>query len=116
MKMNSLDPLFSALGDPTRRQVVEMLSDGREMTVNEVAQKFAMSRQAVAKHLAILRDADVIRSEKHGRERVHVLVPRRMTALSKWVEHYSEFWDGKLAGLKKLIEEEQTHVGNKKRD
>lgn len=114
--MNSLDPLFSALGDPTRRQVVEMLSDGREMTVNEVAQKFDMSRQAVAKHLAILRDADVIRSEKNGRERVHVLVPGRMIALAEWVEHYSEFWDGKLAGLKKLIEEEHADVGDKKRD
>jgi DNA-binding transcriptional ArsR family regulator len=114
--MNSLDPLFSALADPTRRQVVEMLSDGREMTVNQVAQKFDMSRQAVAKHLAILRDADVIRSEKQGRERVHVLVPGRMTALAEWVERYSEFWDEKLIGLKKLIEEEQRHDRDTKRD
>jgi DNA-binding transcriptional ArsR family regulator len=114
--MNSLDPLFSALGDPTRRQVVEMLSDGREMTVNEVAQEFDMSRQAVAKHLAILRDADVIRSEKRGRARVHVLVPGRMAVLAEWVEHYSEFWDGKLSGLKKLIEEEYSNDRNKKKN
>ncbi len=110
--MNSLDPLFSALADPTRRQVVEMLSDGRQMTVNEVAQQFDMSRQAVAKHLAILRDADVIRSQKHGRERVHVLAPERMNALAEWVEHYSKFWDERLSSLKKLIEEEQVHVGD----
>ena len=95
-KMNSLAPLFSALADPTRRQVVEMLSDGREMTISDVAQKFDMSRQAVAKHLSILRDADVVRCEKRGRERVHVLVPERMAMLADWVAHYSEFWDAKL--------------------
>jgi DNA-binding transcriptional ArsR family regulator len=114
--MKSLDPLFSALADPTRRQVVEMLSDGREMTVNEVAQQFDMTRQAVAKHLTILRDADVVRCEKQGRERVHYLVPARMNALAEWVEHYSAFWDRKLTGLKELIEEEHGHDRNKKRD
>ena len=104
--MNRLDPLFSALADPTRRQVVEMLSDGREMTVQEVAQNFDMSRQAVAKHLSILRAAEVVQCEKRGRERVHVLAPERMSELAEWVEHYSRFWDDRLARLKRLVEEE----------
>ena len=93
-----------------------MLSDGRAMTVNEVAQKFDMTRQAVAKHLNILRDADVVRCEKHGRERVHYLVPGRMSVLAEWVERYSAFWDRKLTVLKELIEEEHSHERDKKRD
>ena len=55
--MTELDPILAALADPTRRQVIELLSDGREMTMTDVTKNFDMSRQAVGKHLGILKDA-----------------------------------------------------------
>ena len=111
--MIELDPIIAAIADPTRRQVIEMLSDGREMTMTDVAQNFDMSRQAIAKHLGILRDAGVVVSEKRGRERIHVLAPDQMNLLTEWVNHYSRFWDKRLAKLKDLIEEDHNRDRHK---
>jgi len=102
-----VDPVFIALADPTRRQIVEMLSGGEGLSVNEIADHFEMSRQAVAKHLNVLRRAEVISGEQRGRKHIHTLVPGRLNSLAEWVEHYSRFWDEKLSTLKSLVEKEQ---------
>jgi len=104
--MSQVDPVLNALADPTRRQIVEMLSGGEPMTMNDIADGFHMSRQAVAKHLTVLRDANVINGKQQGREHVHVLAPETLHTLVEWVDHYSQFWDSKLATLKSLGEKD----------
>jgi len=101
--MVDAQPVFRAIADPTRRAIISMLAQN-EMTVGDVASAFSMTRPAVAKHLAVLRGAELIRSEKRGRETINQLQPERLKAVSEWLEFYSSFWDDKLLKLKAAVE------------
>lgn len=95
--------VFRAIADPTRREIMAMLATN-EMTVNEVASRFEMTRPAVAKHLGVLRDGGLISVEARGRERVNRLAPDGLKTVADWLEFYSRFWDDKLDKLKAAVE------------
>ncbi|PHR92117.1 MAG: transcriptional regulator [Robiginitomaculum sp.] len=95
--------VFRALADPTRRTIIGLLAD-RSLTVTQVASHFDMSRPAVAKHLGILQDGDIICVKAQGRERVNSLQPMALKSVSDWLSHYNHFWDEKLSNLKSAIE------------
>jgi DNA-binding transcriptional ArsR family regulator len=107
--MSAIDPVFAALADPTRRRIVETLSGGDARSVNDIAQHFDISRQAVAKHLNVLREAGIVRGEPRGRQHLHALAPETLSTLTEWVDHYGQFWNDRLATLKKLAEEDKRH-------
>jgi DNA-binding transcriptional ArsR family regulator len=103
------DPIhhvFNALADSTRRQIVEMLSDGDARSVSEITRHFGMTRQAVTKHLAVLMEGGILVSERHGRDRYNRLRPEGFDPLREWFSHYSAFWDDRLSALKKQVEQE----------
>lgn len=97
-------PVFRALADPTRRAIIAMLAEG-ERPIGDIAEKFEMTRPAVAKHLAILKEGGVIRVEKKGRERINRLDPAALKSAADWLNYFDRFWDDKLAKLKKAVEE-----------
>lgn len=99
------DALFKALADPTRRQMVEVLSRG-ERTVGELAEPLAMTLAGASKHVGVLEGAGLVRREKRGRERVCRLDPAAMFALRDWVERYAAFWDAQLDALDKALKED----------
>ena len=96
-------PVFRALADPTRRAIVSMLAM-RERTVGEIAASFEITRPAVAKHLAILKEGDIIRVRTNGRERINTLNPAALKRAADWLNYFDHFWDEKLANLKKAVE------------
>jgi len=96
-------PAFRAIADPTRRAIMGMLASS-EMTIGEVADRFEMTRPAIAKHLGILRDGGLVSMRENGRERVHSLEPMALKPVEDWLEHFSHFWDEKLGSLKTAIE------------
>ena len=108
----SLDVAFSALGDSTRRAMLERLSRG-EASVSQLAAPFGVSLPAIQKHLRVLERAGLITHEKRGRIR-HVRlarVPRRGRAhfpplreLKDWLEHLDSLWDDSLQRLKLQVE------------
>lgn len=95
--------LFKALADPTRRSIIGMLAE-QSLSVSEIAENFDMSRPAVAKHLRILKDGDIIRVNIKGREHINSLRPEALKSVADWVAQYSHFWDEKLENLKQAIE------------
>lgn len=97
-------PVFRALADPTRRAIIAMLSEG-ERPIGDIAAKFDMTRPAVAKHLAILKEGGVIRVEKKGRERINHLDPSALKSAADWLNYFDKFWDDKLEKLKQAVEE-----------
>ena len=101
--MTDLQPAFRALADPTRREILMMLGDA-DLTVAEVAGRFDVTRAAVKKHLTILEDGALIRSEPRGRERVHYLQPDAIRPVFDWLNYFDRFWDTKLEDLKHAIE------------
>ncbi|MGD8930752.1 MAG: metalloregulator ArsR/SmtB family transcription factor [Lysobacterales bacterium] len=104
MATRSIDQTFAALSDPTRRRIVEVLTQAGAMRVGDLVARFESSRQAVTKHLDILCDANLVATQWQGRERISRLAPDALSALRDWMEHYDRFWSEKLDNLKMLIE------------
>lgn len=86
----SLDLIFAALADPTRRAILTMLLED-DMAVTDVAHPFAMSLAAVSKHLAILAEARLISQEKRGRVKWCKLEPDAMRAATVWIQGFGQF-------------------------
>jgi len=96
--------VFQAIADPTRRAILDRLRLG-PAPVNSLASGFPVSRPAISKHLRILREADMVREERHGRERVYQLHPERLKEIDDWILAYRDFWQSSLNRLKSYLEE-----------
>lgn len=99
-------PVFRALADPTRRSIIDLLQV-EPLPIATIAEQFDMSRPAVAKHLSILKEGGLIAVEKKGRERINHLTPGGLKTIAEWINHFDQFWDDRLAQLKKAAEETQ---------
>lgn len=97
---------FAAIADPTRRQIIAMLAS-QDLTVNEIADAFDLTRPAISKHLRVLRETGLVIERKEGRQHVQSFNGAGLTPLSDWVRTYEDFWDRKLAKLKAVMEEAQ---------
>jgi DNA-binding transcriptional ArsR family regulator len=95
--------VFAAVGDPTRRRVLDLLSRG-ELPVRQIAAPFAMTRPAISQHLRILRRARLVEVRRAGRERFYRLRARPLREVYDWVTHYQRFWQGKLKALGAYLE------------
>jgi len=102
--MDSPD-IFRAIADPTRRAILSLLSEG-EMTVGDVAERFDMTRPAVAKHLKVLSDGGLIAVEAKGRKRMNRLNAAPLKQVADWVSRFDAFWDDKLDALKHEVEKD----------
>lgn len=88
---DELSLVFSALGDPTRRAILERLTRG-EATVGELAEPFAITQQAVSRHLKVLEQARLISRTRAGQSRPCALDTRRLDAAADWIEHHRRSW------------------------
>ena len=82
-----LDRAFTALGDPVRRALIARLSRG-EATVNELAEPFDITKQAVSRHIQVLETAGLITRSRDGQRRPCHLVPAALEALTSWIDTY----------------------------
>lgn len=98
--------VYSAVADPTRRELIRMLSEANELPLKDLTAAFPMGRTAIAKHLAVLKEAGLVSERKVGRETRFRLTPEPLQEIQDWVSYYEKFWDVRLAQLKKLLEEE----------
>ncbi|MEI4197457.1 ArsR/SmtB family transcription factor [Roseovarius sp. E0-M6] len=87
---NTLDTVFAALADPTRRQILSMLLED-DMAVTDVAEPFDMSLTAISKHLAILSRAGLITQERRGRVKWCKLDPDALRDASIWMQGFGQF-------------------------
>ncbi|MCG8353396.1 MAG: metalloregulator ArsR/SmtB family transcription factor [Chloroflexales bacterium] len=100
----TLDEVFAALSDPTRRAILDRLALG-EAAVTELAAPFAMSLPAVSKHLRVLESAGLIVREKRGRVYHCRLQPMSMQQAATWLDRYRQFWEGQFDALDKYLKE-----------
>ena|SRR5207237_6348417 len=94
----SLDSVFSALADPTRRGIVARLSEG-DATVGELAEPFEISLPAISKHLGVLEGAGLVKREREGRSRRCHLVAEPMQDALEWIAQYGRFWEAQFDSL-----------------
>lgn len=99
-----IDMAFQALGDPTRRAVVERLARG-PASVSELAAPLAMSLPSVMQHLAVLEAGGLIRSEKVGRVRTCHIQPRALQAAERWINERRQMWERSFDRLGAFLDE-----------
>lgn len=101
----TLDSIFHALADSTRRSILRDITRA-EMTVGEIAHPYNMSLAAVSKHLDVLERAELIRRERKGTTRMVRLNPTRLQAAQEWLAYYEVFWKDALDRLQTHLEGE----------
>lgn len=103
---DQLSNTFAALADPTRRAILERLANG-EATVNELAEPFPVTLQAVSKHLKVLERAGLITRGRTAQQRPARLRGRPLEDVDEWLEHYRQFWEGSFDRLHDHLREVQ---------
>ncbi|WP_295535092.1 metalloregulator ArsR/SmtB family transcription factor [uncultured Thioclava sp.] len=101
----SLDAIFAALSDPTRRAILTMLLED-DMAVTDVAEPFAMSLAAISKHLGILAEAGLISQEKRGRVKWCKLEPLSMQEAITWIQGFGQFEPLDFDAFERFLETE----------
>ena len=104
------DALWAAVGDPTRRRVLDALLGHGEATTTTLAQGLPVTRQAVAKHLAVLARVGLVSGQRRGREVRYRLRPQRLDDAAEAMARVAAQWDGRLARIKQLAESAQAEV------
>jgi DNA-binding transcriptional ArsR family regulator len=97
--------LFAALGDATRLALIGRLSSGQPASIAQLTAGFRLTRQAIAKHLGVLRRAGIVHSTRAGREKHFKLDPAPMHEMQQYLDRVSHQWDLALARLKSFVEE-----------
>ena len=101
----TLDRTLLALADPTRRAILQRLSAG-EARVTDVAKPFAMSLNAVSKHILVLERAKLVRRRKEGRDHYLSYRSEPLDDAANWIEGTRRFWSSRLNALERLLREE----------
>ena len=98
-------PLFAALGDATRLQLLARLASGGPGSIAQLSAKADVSRQAIRKHLEVLADAGLVRGARQGRESIWALTPDRLTEAHAYLTRIAAEWDDALARLARFVED-----------
>ena len=106
MAVDQLSTTFAALADPTRRAILERLSEG-EATVGELAEPFPITLQAVSKHLKVLERAGLITRGRDAQRRPRRIEASPLAEASQWLERYREIWERNFERLDALLDELQ---------
>ena len=99
--------VFQAIADPVRRDIIEMLSDD-VLSVNQVAEKFEISRPAISKHLRILNECGIVSFNQNGRERLCIIQPEKLIPAFLWIKQYNKLWEDRIDSFEKYINQIQS--------
>src|SRR5262252_1271985 len=93
-----MDAVLQALGDESRRTMLEILRD-HPATVGELAEALPIARPGVSRHLRVLREAGLVEVEQQAQRRIYSLRPEALAELDSWLERYRALWEQRLDGL-----------------
>jgi DNA-binding transcriptional ArsR family regulator len=99
--------VFAALADPTRRAVLRDVAEEGPLTATELADRLPVTRQAIAKHLAVLQEAGLVEPTRAGRENRFSATPGRMADAGRWLAATGSAWDGRLDRLSRRLRDRQ---------
>jgi DNA-binding transcriptional ArsR family regulator len=100
----NIDRVFHALGDPTRRAILDRLSEG-PLSVSRLATPLAITLTAVAQHLQVLEESGLVHTEKVGRVRTCQIETAGFSALEQWISNHRSMWERRLDRLGDLLVE-----------
>lgn len=98
--------VFSALSDPTRRSIVEILAHHDQLPASEISENFQISPQAISKHLRILRESNIVHMEKRAQQRLYRINTDPLLEMEQWLHHISHRWTRRLDTLDAVLKSE----------
>ena len=96
--------VFQAIADPVRRDIIDILSR-ESLTVNEVAERFQISRPAISKHIKILSECNLVIIEQTGRERFCKINPNELVPAFMWLDQYKNLWEERIDSFEAHLQE-----------
>ncbi|MGH7487966.1 MAG: ArsR/SmtB family transcription factor [bacterium] len=111
---SGLDETFAALADPTRRAILERLTDG-EHAVSDLAARFPMTLAAVRKHIRVLERARLVSVRHEGRTRFTALRPKPLHRAVTWIDRYRAFWEYQFDQLDAYLASSSQSAGGRRR-
>jgi DNA-binding transcriptional ArsR family regulator len=106
---------FSALADPTRRNIIEMLSRRGQLSATDISDQFQVSPSAISQHLKVLREANVVQMEKRAQQRIYQINPETMFELEAWVKQITQRWNERFEALDEVLEAEKKKILKKQK-
>ena len=101
---NNFENVLIALADPTRRQLLDLIALQGQATATTLATTVSVSRQAVVKHLTVLKDARLVSSTRVGREVRYKVCPQQLSLTAEWMANLAADWDRRLEWIKHIAE------------
>ncbi|MGY4690982.1 ArsR/SmtB family transcription factor [Salibacterium sp. K-3] len=98
--------IFSAIADPTRRKILELLAAHKKMPASEIHNYFQVSPQAISQHLKILRESNIVHVEKQAQQRIYRLNVEAVEELSDWTGMMRQLWNRRLDTMDAVLKEE----------
>lgn len=105
--------VFSALAEPNRRQIIELLSAHGQLSASDISHKFHISAPAISQHLKVLREANLVQMEKRAQQHLYQINPDKLDELETWIRQLKAHWEEKFDRLDKILAEEQKKGGGK---
>ena len=99
------EEVLTALADPTRRRILDLLAARGEATATVLAAELPVTRQGVVKHLAALDRAGLVAGQRRGREVRYRVRPERLTSTARWMDQVAAQWDARLSDIKRIAED-----------
>lgn len=99
--------MFTALAEPTRRNILEMLANSGEMSASDIFNKFNVSAPAISQHLKVLRDADLVEVEKRAQQRIYKINTAKMLEFEEWAGKIAHMWEERYDRLDAFLQEEK---------
>lgn len=94
--------IFQAIADPTRRAILVLIA-AQALTPNALAEEFDMTRQAVSKHIKVLKECDLISQKQEGREIYYQLKIEKMKEVDVWIEQFRKIWETRFSQLDEVL-------------
>jgi DNA-binding transcriptional ArsR family regulator len=99
--------MFSAIAEPTRRNILELLATNGQMSAGEIYKKFKTTPPAISQHLKILHNADLVSMEKKAQLHLYKINPSAVDEIDEWLEKLRKVWDARFDRLEKVLGEEK---------
>lgn len=99
--------MFYALGEPTRREIIEVLAKSGQLSATDICDKFPVSHPAISQHLKVLREAKLVRVEKQAQLRLYQINPETMLELEKWAKQMTQLWNDRFDALDQVLKAEK---------
>jgi DNA-binding transcriptional ArsR family regulator len=97
--------VFNAVAEPRRREIIALLSNGKEWAVNDVVVRMRMAQPAVSKHLGVLRKVGVVTAVKRGQHRMYRLEAAKLKPIHDWVKTFERYWSDQIGRIKERAEQ-----------